>query len=150
MLLDVQLARYGQNVESPHVHQCKLEYNRSWVRRWSTASVSDFRGSPFTRGGGPNPSQKPPALGVRDVGDTIKRSSLRPPSTSAARFTQAQSIRQEVVRDELEEDLLKHSQRGVWRNTQLVDVKINDGDQEYPVVARVESIAHRPRSGPSP
>lgn len=87
--------------------------------------------------------------GVRDVGDTIKRSSFTPPSTSAARFTQVQSIRQEVVRDELEADLLKHSQRGVWRNTQLVDVKIDDGDQEYPVVARAESIARRPRSRPN-
>jgi 2-polyprenyl-6-methoxyphenol hydroxylase-like FAD-dependent oxidoreductase len=57
-----------------------------------------------------------------------------------ARYPHEVTIHQGRIERILETDLLRYSNRGVQRNTNLLDVKIDEaGDAEFPVVAEIET-----------
>ncbi|KAL4958164.1 FAD binding domain-containing protein [Aspergillus filifer] len=75
----------------------------------------------------------------KQEGDVIERTSIVPDVSVPARFQHEVTIHQGRIERILETDLLRYSQRGVQRDTKLVDVKIDeDGDAEYPVLAEIE------------
>ncbi|KAJ5484847.1 hypothetical protein N7539_004835 [Penicillium diatomitis] len=79
-----------------------------------------------------NPSQ--------DKAKIIERTSLVPDVAVPARYPHEVTIHQGRIERILETDLLRYSKRGVQRNTNLLDVKIDEeGDPDYPVVAELES-----------
>ncbi|KAL4917710.1 FAD binding domain-containing protein [Aspergillus aurantiobrunneus] len=72
-------------------------------------------------------------------GDVIERTSIVPDVSVPARFQHEVTIHQGRIERILETDLLRYSNRGVQRNTKLVDVRIDEeGDGEFPVVAEIE------------
>ncbi|KAL4945073.1 hypothetical protein BDV06DRAFT_231798 [Aspergillus oleicola] len=72
-------------------------------------------------------------------GDVIERTSIVPDVSVPARFQHEVTIHQGRIERILETDLLRYSQRGVQRDTKLVDVKIDEeGDAEFPVVAEID------------
>ncbi|KAL4960066.1 putative phenol monooxygenase [Aspergillus stella-maris] len=74
-----------------------------------------------------------------DEGDVIERTSIVPDVSVPARFQHEVTIHQGRIERILETDLLRYSQRGVQRDTKLVDVKIDEnGDPEFPVLAEIE------------
>ncbi|KAF7715380.1 Phenol hydroxylase [Penicillium ucsense] len=79
-----------------------------------------------------NPSQ--------DKAKIIERTSLVSDVAVPARYPHEVTIHQGRIERILETDLLRYSKRGVQRNTNLLDVKIDEeGDPDYPVVAELES-----------
>ncbi|KAL4782713.1 FAD binding domain-containing protein [Aspergillus varians] len=74
-------------------------------------------------------------------GDVIERTSIVPDVSVPARFQHEVTIHQGRIERILETDLLRYSRCGVQRNTRLLDVRIDegeDGDEEFPVVAEIE------------
>ncbi|KAL2871463.1 putative phenol monooxygenase [Aspergillus lucknowensis] len=72
-------------------------------------------------------------------GDVIERTSIVPDVSVPTRFQHEVTIHQGRIERILETDLLRYSKRGVQRNTQLLDVRIDEeGDGEFPVVAHIE------------
>lgn len=61
-----------------------------------------------------------------------------------ARYPHELTLHQGRIERILEEDLFRHSKRGVQRNTELIDVKIDEeGDAEFPVLAELETDGTR-------
>ncbi|CBF78088.1 hypothetical protein AN8756.2 [Aspergillus nidulans FGSC A4] len=71
-------------------------------------------------------------------GDVIERTSIVPDVSVPARFQHEVTIHQGRIERILETDLLRYSKRGVQRNTRLVDVKLDEADGEFPIVAVIE------------
>ncbi|CAL5868961.1 uncharacterized protein PFLUO_LOCUS3189 [Penicillium psychrofluorescens] len=75
-----------------------------------------------------------------DKDKIIERTSIVPDVAVPARYPHEVTIHQGRIERILETDLLRYSKRGVQRNTNLLDVKIDEvGDTEFPVVAEVET-----------
>ncbi|KAJ5919149.1 hypothetical protein N7466_010092 [Penicillium verhagenii] len=74
----------------------------------------------------------------------IERTSIVSDVAVPARFPHEVTIHQGRIERILETDLLRYSNRGVQRNTKLIDVKIDEeGDAEYPVLAEIETDGQR-------
>ncbi|CAI7612485.1 unnamed protein product [Penicillium manginii] len=70
----------------------------------------------------------------------IERTSIIQDVAVPARFPHEVTIHQGRIERILETDLHRYSNRGVQRNTKLIDVKIDEaGDPEFPVIAEIES-----------
>ncbi|KAJ5100605.1 hypothetical protein N7456_006657 [Penicillium angulare] len=78
-----------------------------------------------------------------DKDKIIERTSLIPDVAVPARYPHEVTIHQGRIERILETDLLRYSKRGVQRDTQLIDVKIDESDAEYPVLAEIETDGHR-------
>ncbi|KAJ5754164.1 uncharacterized protein N7511_008317 [Penicillium nucicola] len=79
-----------------------------------------------------------------DKEKVIERTSLVPDVAVPARYPHEVTIHQGRIERILETDLLRYSQRGVQRNTKLLDVKIDEeGDAEFPVIAEIETDGQR-------
>ncbi|KAL5051117.1 hypothetical protein BDW71DRAFT_172317 [Aspergillus fruticulosus] len=74
----------------------------------------------------------------RTEGDVIERTSIVPDVSVPARFQHEVTIHQGRIERILETDLLRYSKRGVQRNTRLVDVRLDEADGEFPIVAVIE------------
>lgn len=72
-------------------------------------------------------------------GDVIERTSIVPDVSVPARFQHEVTIHQGRIERILETDLLRYSERGVLRNTKLVGARIDEGDEEFPVVVEIET-----------
>lgn len=64
----------------------------------------------------------------------IERTAVVPEVIPAARFGYEATIHQGRIERIMETDLLRYSERGIVRNTKLIDVKIDEGDAEFPVL----------------
>lgn len=72
--------------------------------------------------------------------EVIERSSIVRDVSVPARYGYEVTTHQGRIERILETDLLRYSKRGVQRNTNLLDVKIDEaGDTEFPVVAELEN-----------
>lgn len=60
-----------------------------------------------------------------------------------ARYPHEVTLHQGRIERILEEDLFRYSKRGVQRNTKLIDVKIDESDEEFPVLAELETDGTR-------
>ncbi|CAI7645357.1 unnamed protein product [Penicillium pancosmium] len=70
----------------------------------------------------------------------IERTAVMPEVIPPARFKYEATIHQGRIERIMETDLLRYSKRGVLRNTQLVDVKIDEnGDSDFPVVVTMKT-----------
>ncbi|KAF3479502.1 FAD binding domain-containing protein [Arthroderma uncinatum] len=70
----------------------------------------------------------------------IERFSITENITGPARYQRAVTISQGIIEQIFEEDLSHYSQRGIQRNSKLVNVSIDElGDPDFPVVATVET-----------
>ncbi|KAK2874921.1 hypothetical protein FQN49_001942 [Arthroderma sp. PD_2] len=70
----------------------------------------------------------------------IERLSLSDILPSHSRYEQAVTISQGVIEQVFESDLTYYSERGVQRNSKLVDVSVDEpGDADFPVVATIET-----------
>ncbi|KAJ5263357.1 hypothetical protein N7478_010962 [Penicillium angulare] len=78
-----------------------------------------------------------------DKNKVIERTSLIPDVAVPARYPHEVTIHQGRIERILETDLLRYSKRGVQRDTKLIDVKIDESDAEYPVLAEIETDGQR-------
>ncbi|CAG8016720.1 unnamed protein product [Penicillium salamii] len=69
----------------------------------------------------------------------IERTSIIPDVAAPSRYPHEVTIHQGRIERILETDLLRYSKRGVQRNTKLLNVRIDEEDAEYPVVAEIET-----------
>lgn len=70
-----------------------------------------------------------------DPNKVIERTSVVPEVIPPARFRYEATIHQGRIERIMETDLLRYSERGIVRNTKVVDVKIDEeGDAEFPVL----------------
>ncbi|KAJ5110035.1 hypothetical protein N7532_002680 [Penicillium argentinense] len=75
-----------------------------------------------------------------DKNKIIERTSIIPDVAVPARYPHEVTIHQGRIERILETDLHRYSQRGVQRNTKLIDVKIDEEDDaEFPVIATIET-----------
>ncbi|KAM5458387.1 putative phenol 2-monooxygenase (NADPH) [Microsporum audouinii] len=71
---------------------------------------------------------------------SIERFSIMDNKTGPARYQRAITISQGIIEQIFEDDLSHYSQRGIQRNSKLIDVSLDeDGDPDFPVVAIVET-----------
>lgn len=70
--------------------------------------------------------------------DVIEQTSIMPIMTGASRYPFDIGLHQGRIERVFETDLLRHSKRGIQRNTRLIDLSI-DNDPEFPVRAAIES-----------
>ncbi|OJJ85149.1 putative phenol monooxygenase [Aspergillus glaucus CBS 516.65] len=75
--------------------------------------------------------------------EVIERTSIVRDIAVPARYNFEVTIHQGRIERILETDLLRYSKRGVQRNTKLLDVKIDESDPEFPVVAELETDGQR-------
>ena len=78
-----------------------------------------------------------------DKEKVIERTSVIPDVAVPARFPYEVTIHQGRIERILETDLLRYSKRGVQRDTKLLDVKIDEADPEFPVLAEIETEGRR-------
>ncbi|EFR01231.1 phenol 2-monooxygenase [Nannizzia gypsea CBS 118893] len=70
----------------------------------------------------------------------IERFSIIDTRIGPARYPQAITISQGIIEQVFDDDLAHHSQRGIQRNSKLVDISLDElGDPDFPVVATVET-----------
>ncbi|KAF9892487.1 hypothetical protein FE257_001596 [Aspergillus nanangensis] len=69
----------------------------------------------------------------------IERKSVVPEVIPPARFRYEATIHQGRIERILETDLLRYSNRGVLRDTKLLHVEIDESDQDFPVLAEIET-----------
>ncbi|KAI2672723.1 hypothetical protein CBS147355_8050 [Penicillium roqueforti] len=87
-----------------------------------------------------NPSSDPEKV--------IERTSVVPEIIPPARFRYEATIHQGRVERIMETDLMRYSERGILRNTEVVDVGIDeDGDAEFPVRVSMVTIVNGVRVG---
>lgn len=75
--------------------------------------------------------------------EVIERTSIVRDIAVPARYNFEVTIHQGRIERILETDLLRYSKRGVQRDTKLLDVKIDESDPEFPVVAEFEANGQR-------
>lgn len=79
-----------------------------------------------------------------DKDKIIERTSIIQDVSVPARYPHEVTIHQGRIERILETDLHRYSQRGVQRNTKLIDVTIDEtGDAEFPIVAEIETEGKR-------
>ncbi|KKK27154.1 hypothetical protein ARAM_003611 [Aspergillus rambellii] len=71
--------------------------------------------------------------------EVIERTSTVPDVSVPARYQHEVTIHQGRIERILETDLLRYSKRGVQRDTRLVSARVDDGEDEFPVVAELET-----------
>lgn len=69
----------------------------------------------------------------------IERTSVLPEVIPPARFKYEATIHQGRIERILETDLLRYSKRGILRNTNLLSVKLDESNPEFPVFAEIET-----------
>ncbi|KAJ9243874.1 hypothetical protein DTO169E5_2216 [Paecilomyces variotii] len=73
-----------------------------------------------------------------DKNKIIERASVLPEVIPPARFKYEATIHQGRIERILQTDLLRYSKRGILRNTKILNVKIDESNPEFPVVAQIE------------
>ncbi|PTU18842.1 hypothetical protein P175DRAFT_0511289 [Aspergillus ochraceoroseus IBT 24754] len=71
--------------------------------------------------------------------EVIERTSTVPDVSVPARYQHEVTIHQGRIERILETDLLRYSKRGVQRDTRLVSARVDDDEDEFPVVAELET-----------
>ncbi|KAI2669723.1 hypothetical protein CBS147355_9717 [Penicillium roqueforti] len=69
----------------------------------------------------------------------IERTAVVPEVLAPSRFPYEATIHQGRIERILETDLLRYSERGVLRNTKLLDVQIDESDPEFPVLIALDT-----------